>query len=111
MLLVMFAHVGKEIVITHVKRAAFIKEVEDTLVQSVKKVYDLGVVCECQLGNDALEAFLLESVLLMDEHLLKVNLMDLFIGIVDAELFKTVVFEHLEAIDVQKFHLPYFLFS
>lgn len=100
MLLMMLAHISKEVVITHVKRATFIKEIEDTLVKCIKKIDYLGVVCECELGNDAFESFLLESVLLMDEHLFKVNLMYLFVGIVDAELLKTIVFEDLKTIDI-----------
>lgn len=47
----------------------------------------------------------------MNKDLLKVNLMDFFISVVDTELFKAIMFEDLEAIDIQKLHLPYFFFS
>lgn len=111
MLFVMLAYISQKIVIFHVQRATLVKEIEDTLIKSVKKVNDLCVVCKCQFGNDAFKALLLKRVFLVNEDLFKINLMDLFVGVVDAELFKTIMFEHLEAIYIQKFHLPYFFFS
>lgn len=107
----MLAYISQKIVIFHVQWATLVKEIEDTLIKSVKKVDDLCIVCECQFGNDAFKALLLKCVFLVNEDLFKINLMDLFVGVVDAELFKTIMFKHLEAIDIQKLHLPYFFFS
>lgn len=47
----------------------------------------------------------------MNENLLKVNLMDFFISVVDTELFKAIMFEDLETINIQKLDLPYLFFS
>ena len=110
-LLVVLAHVGEEVVVADVEGAALVEEVEDALVEGVEEVDDLGVVREGQLGDDALEALLLEGVLLVDEDLLQVNLVDLLVGVVHAQLLETVVLEHLEAVDVQQLHLPHLLLA
>lgn len=39
----------------------------------------------------------------MDEYLLEVDLVDLFVSVVDAELLETVMVEDFKPVDVQKF--------
>lgn len=50
-----------------------------------------------------LQSFLLEHVLLVNEHLLQINLMDSLVRVVHAQLFEAVVLEHLKAVDIEQF--------
>lgn len=110
-LFMMFAHIGKEIIVFYVQCATLVKEIENTLIKGIKKVNDLCVVCECKLRNDTFKALLLKSIFFVNEDLLKVNLMYLFISVVYTELFEAIMLKHLETINIQKLYLPYFIFT
>lgn len=53
-----------------------------------------------------LQPLLPQHVLLVDEHLLQVDLVDSLVGVVHAELLEAVVLEDLEAVDVQQLDRP-----
>jgi hypothetical protein len=112
MLIVLFANIGEEVIVPNIDRATLIKEIKHAFVESIKQFYDLYVISKAQFGNNAFEPLLLESTLLVNEHLLKVDLMNLFVRIVHAELFKAVMIEHFEPIYIQKLEVPHvFLFG
>jgi hypothetical protein len=66
----------------------------------LKKVDDLDVIGEVQILNHILEALLLEDVLFMNEYLLKIDLMNLFVGVVYAQLLETIVIEDFKTVDI-----------
>ncbi len=105
-LLVMFANIGKEIIILDVERAALVQEVKDAFVERVQQLDDLGVVGKVELGDDVLESFFLEDILLVDEYLLEVDLVNSLVCIVHAKLLEAIVFEYLKAIYIQKLDRP-----
>ena len=106
MLLVMLADVGEEVIVLDVEGAALVQQVEDALVEGVQQLDDLAVVGEVELGDYVLQPLLPQHVLLVDEHLLEVDLVDPLVCVVHAELLEAVVLEHLEAVDVQELYGP-----
>lgn len=49
-----------------------------------------------------LQPLFFENILLVDEHLLEIDLMNPLVRIVYAQLLKTIVLEYLETVDIQK---------
>lgn len=49
-----------------------------------------------------LQPLFFENILLVDKHLLEIDLMNPLVRIVYAQLLKTIVLEYLETVDIQK---------
>ena len=66
----------------------------------LKQIYTVLVIHELYLSP--LDIFLLVLLLLHGEHVLVELLLQLLIGVVDAQLLETVLLEDLEAKDIQQ---------
>lgn len=96
---------GEEIVVLYGQSATLIEEIENALVVKFQKLDDLDVISEVHLGDVGFESFPLQGVLLADKDLFKVDLVDLLVGIVHAQLLETVRLEHLEPVDIKQLYL------
>ena len=60
------------------------------------------------MGNRGSQSFSDKQFFLLDKNLLKINLMNFFIGIIDTQLLKTIFLKNLKPINIQKFDfLPF----
>ena len=101
MLFMLFADIGEEIIITDINRATLIQQIKYTFIEWLDKLDDLDIICKIQFRNNTLQTLLPQNTLLMYKYLLQINLMYLFICIIDTELFKTIMIKYLKTIDVQ----------
>ncbi len=101
MLLMVFPDICQEVQILDIESAAFVEQVVNAFGWGVNEFKDFEIVSEVEVRDARLEAFWFEDFLFLNEDLLEVNLVNFFVGEINAKLLKTIFFEDLKPVNVE----------